>query len=130
MRLTIIIIMLFFIVISENQAQEIKKSENDFDPNDPASEVASAFMPTITRILTLKTRIETHANAIKAGIEILLDRARTGRLADTLPAGLPKDTFSGKDFEYEKTKDGFILRCPGKDLGKNELYQYKFKLSK
>jgi len=109
---------------------QLKKSENAFDPNDPASAAAKAFLPTISRILTLKTRAEAHANAIKAGIEILLDCARTGRLADTLPAGLPKDTFSGKDFEYEKTKDGFILRCRGKDLSKDELYQYEFKLSK
>ena len=63
-------------------------------------------------------------------IEILLDRARAGQLADTLLAGLPKDAFSGKDFKYEKTKEGFILHCRDKDLGKNELYQYDFKLSK
>jgi len=109
---------------------QLKKLENDFDLNDPASVAAKAFVPTIARILTLKTRAEAHINAINAGIEILLDRARTGSLADTLPTGLPKDAFSGKDFEYEKTKEGFILRCPGKDLDKGELYQYEFKLSK
>lgn len=114
----------------EQAHSHLKKMENEFDPNDPASATAGAFMPAITRILTLKTRIEAHANAIKAAIEVLLDRARTGRLADTLPAGLPKDTFSGKDFEYEKTKEGFILRCPGKDLDKDEINQYEFKLSK
>jgi hypothetical protein len=51
-------------------------------------------------------------------------------VADALPAGLPKDAFSGKDFKYEKTKDGFVLRCRGRDLGKDELYQYEVKLSK
>jgi hypothetical protein len=51
-------------------------------------------------------------------------------VADALPAGLPKDAFSGKDFKYEKTKDGFVLRCRGRDLGKDKLYQYEFKLSK
>jgi len=114
----------------EQAHSQLKKMENDFDMDDPASAAAKAFMPTIARILTLKTRAEAHANAIKAGIEILLSRARAGRLADTLPARLPKDAFSGKDFEYEKTKDGFILRCPGKDLDKDEIYQYEFKLSK
>jgi hypothetical protein len=114
----------------EQAHSQLKKLENDFDSNDPASAAAKAFLPTIARILTLKTRSEAHANAIKAGVEILLDRAKRGRLADTLPAGLPKDTFSGKDFEYEKTKDGFILRCPGKDLDKDEINQYEFKLSK
>jgi len=114
----------------EQAHSQLKKSENDFDPNDPASAAAGAFIPSIARIMTLKMRTEAHANAIRAGIEILLDRARTGRLADTLPAGLPKDAFSGKDFEYEKTKDGFILRCRGKDLDKDEINQYEFKLSK
>jgi hypothetical protein len=43
---------------------------------------------------------------------------------------LPKDLFSGKDFEYEKAADGFILRCQGKDLNRNEIYEYKFKVKK
>jgi hypothetical protein len=114
----------------EQAHSQLKKLENDIDMNDPASASVRAFIPTITRVLTLKTRSEAHVNAIKAGIEVLLSRARTGRLADTLPAGLPKDAFSGKDFEYEKTKDGFILRCQGRDLDKDEINQYEFKLSK
>ena len=114
----------------EEAHSQLKKLENDFDPDDPVSAAAKAFVPTVPRIVTLKTRAEAHANAIKAGVEILLSRARTGRLADTLPAGLPKDTFSGKDFEYEKTKDGFILRCQGKDLDKDEINQYEFKVKK
>jgi hypothetical protein len=65
-----------------------------------------------------------------AGIEILLDRAGTGKLPNALPSGLPKDAFSGKDFEYEKTKDGFILRCRGRASDKDEINQYEFKLSK
>ena len=35
-----------------------------------------------------------------------------------------------KDFKYEKTKAGFILHCPDKDLNKDEINQYEFKLSK
>ena len=115
----------------EQAHSQLKKLENDFDPNDPASAAAGAFIPSIARIMTLKTRTGAHANAIKAGVEILLDRAKRGRLADTLPAGLPKDAFSGKDFEYEKTKDGFILRCRGRDMDKkDEIDQYEFKIKK
>lgn len=114
----------------EQAHSRLEQLTDDFDENDPTSKTAGAFMPALTKILTLKTRAEAHANAIKAGIEVLLDRARTGQFADTLPAGLPKDPFSGEDFKYEKTKDGFILSCPGKDLGKNELYQFEFKLNK
>ena len=43
---------------------------------------------------------------------------------------MPKDLFSGKDFKYEKTSDGFILKCPGKDLFKDEAYEYEFKIAK
>ena len=55
-------------------------------------------------------------------------KAKTGKLPDELPAGLPKDLFSDRDFEYIKTADGFILRCQGKDLGKDEIYEYEFKV--
>ena len=57
-------------------------------------------------------------------------KAKTGKLPDTLPAGLPGDLFSSKPFGYEKTPEGFILRCQGKDLGRNEVYEYEFKMKK
>jgi hypothetical protein len=43
---------------------------------------------------------------------------------------LPKDLFSGEDFEYEKKDDGFVLRCRAKDLGKDKIHEYEFKLKK
>ena len=73
---------------------------------------------------------KTLTNAVRAAIEIYIQKAQTGQLPETLPAGLPKDLFSGKDFRYEKTADGFILRCRGKDLEKNETYSYEFKVKK
>jgi len=47
-----------------------------------------------------------------------------------LPEDTPMDLFSGKDFKYEKTKEGFVLRCQGKDLVKNKIYEYEFKVKK
>ena len=108
---------------------QLDELSNKFDSSDSA-EVAQAFMPAINRVFSQKTRIETQANAVRAGIEILLDRARVGKLPDALPVGLPKDAFSGKDFKYEKTKEGFILHCREKETGKEELYQFEFKLGK
>jgi len=101
---------------------------NGFDPNDPASAVAGALAPAINRIYTLKTRSEADANALKAGIDICLRKAESGTLPTRLPAGLPKDPFSGEDFEYERTDEGFVLRCRGKDLDKDIAYKYAFKL--
>jgi len=51
-------------------------------------------------------------------------------MTDEIPADSPKDLFSGKDFEYEKTKDGFVFRCRGKDLFKDEIHEYEFKVPK
>ena len=114
----------------EQAYMQLNELADSFDKDDPASRTAEAFIPALGRILTLKTRAETHTNAVMAGIEILLDRAGTGKLPNALPSGLPKDEFSGKDFEYEKTKDGFILRCRGRASDKDEINQYEFKVKK
>jgi hypothetical protein len=96
----------------------------------PHAILTDVFMPAISKCLCLDIRSRTHFNAVKAAIEIYLIKAKTGKLPDALPAGLPKDLFSGKNFKYEKTKDGFILNCQGKDLSKDEIYKYEFKVKK
>ncbi|MEJ2703063.1 MAG: hypothetical protein P8Z79_11540 [Sedimentisphaerales bacterium] len=111
----------------EQAHSQLKHLRDDLDPNDPVLMTVKAFFPAYDKFLSQKTAIETQANAIEAAIEILLSRAKTGRLPDALPSGLPKEAFSGKDFKYEKTKEGFILRCPGKDL---HVYWYEFKIKK
>lgn len=73
-------------------------------------------------------RMSNSYNAIKVAIELYIIKAKTGRLPDKLPANLPKDLFSSNDFEYTKTDNGFILRCRGKDLRKEEILQYEFKV--
>jgi hypothetical protein len=112
----------------EQAHAQVKQLANGFDPNDPAEAAVSTFMPAMGRIYTLRTRIEAHANAVRAGIDICLMRAKSGRLPDTLPEGLPKDAFSGEDFEYERTDDSFLLRCRVPDLDRNETYEYAFTL--
>ena len=104
----------------------LKRLVSDFDPNDPVMAAVSAFMPAMTRIYTLDTKAKAHANAVKAGLEICLLRAQSGKLPRALPEGLPKDAFSGEDFEYKRTDDGFVLRCRKPDLDKNETYEYAF----
>jgi hypothetical protein len=63
-------------------------------------------------------------------VEIYLIKAKTGRLPDEFPAGSPKDLFSDEDFEYEKKNSGFVLRCRGKDLLKDKIHEYEFKVKK
>ncbi|MHC4426217.1 MAG: hypothetical protein ACYSYV_08985 [Planctomycetota bacterium] len=96
----------------------------------PVAITTAILMPAVARVHTLGIKNLTFFNAITVAIDMYIVKAKTGRLPDTLPAGLPRDLFSGKDFEYEKTKDGFILRCRGKDLDKDEIFKYEFKIPK
>ena len=98
------------------------------DANDPASAIAGSITPALASVLSVKTSVEASANATKAAVDICLQRAQTGRLPEALPADMPKDPFSGQGFQYERTRAGFILRCQGKDLAKDKLYEFEFKL--
>ncbi len=101
----------------------------EFSKN-PDSTLTASLFTTWQRIYNLSTRWNTHSNALKSAIEIYMIKAKIGKLPDSLPAGLPGDLFSGKSFRYEKTADGFILHCQGRDLDKDEIYEYEFKLKK
>jgi hypothetical protein len=94
----------------------------------PEAILTNVLMPAYGKIFSVPTRSETQNNAIRTAIEIYLIKARTGKLPEALPAGPAGDLFSGKPFAYEKTAGGFILRCQGKDLSKDEIYKYEFKV--
>ncbi len=96
---------------------KLETLDDGLDPNDPASVAAGMLLPAISRVYTLKTRSTALDNALKAGIDICLRKAETGKLPAAFPAGLPKDPFSGQDFAYEQTDNGFVLRCQGQELG-------------
>ncbi len=59
------------------------------------------------------------AHAVQAAVPIYRIKATTGRLPASLPAGLPKDPYSGQDFDYRVTDEGFSLTCraPAIDWG-------------
>lgn len=96
----------------------------------PAAILTATMSPSIAKLFTLETRSNTDINAANAALDIYIVKARTGQLPDELPAGLPKDLYSRKDFKYEKTEDGFILRCQGRDLNRDEIREYEFKVKK
>ncbi|MHC4298103.1 MAG: hypothetical protein ACYS7Y_12450, partial [Planctomycetota bacterium] len=108
--------------LDEEQTKEY--SEN------PDATLTASLAPPWARIFSLSIRLKTHSNAIKTAIEIYMIKAKTGRLPNALPADLLGDLFSGRPFQYDKTADGFILRCRGKDLDKDETYKYEFKVKK
>ena len=115
---------------SYEQLEHLREKLSRDSKNNPNAILTNLFVAAIDRILCLDIRNKTHFNAIKTAIEIYLIMDKTGKLPDALPAGLPGDLFSGKPFQYEKTADGFILRCQGKDLSKDEIYKYEFKVKK
>lgn len=72
------------------------------------------------------------ARAVQAAIPIYRVKATTGELPPTLPAGLPKDPYSGQDFEYRVTDEGFSLTCraPAIDWGQeNNPRRFVFKVA-
>ncbi|MBN1505626.1 MAG: hypothetical protein JW955_02200 [Sedimentisphaerales bacterium] len=110
----------------EQAHRELTAPISGLDASDPASAIVRFIVPALASIFSAKTNIEACANATKAGLDICLQRAETGQLPQVLPAGLPKDPFSGQDFQYERTSTGFTLRCRGKDLSKDKTYDFTF----
>ena len=99
----------------------------------PDATLAGFFSPPLGKLYSLWIKDRTYANALHTAIAIYMLKARTGKLPDALPAGLPKDIFSGEDFHYEKTAAGFVLRCHGKNLSDTKTpnpYEYEFKVKK
>jgi hypothetical protein len=110
----------------EQTHAELNALASGVDANDRASVVVGFMTPALDATLSVKTLVEACVNATKAGVEICLQRAQTGKLPEVLPADLPKDPFSGQDFQYERTATGFVLRCRGKDLAKDKIYEFAF----
>ena len=84
--------------------------------DNPAATLTSLLTPAFGRIYSIEIRTKTISNALRTAVEIYMIKAKSGKLPDSLPAGLPGDLFSGTDFKYEKTADGFALRCQGEEF--------------
>jgi len=84
----------------------------------------------IDRLFKSQVRHTAQINSIKAAADVYLVLAKTGQLPEKLPDHLPKDPYSSKDFEYETTKEGFVLRCRVKPIDKNKVTQYEFKVKR
>ena len=105
------------------------KPSEEFKEN-PDATMAAILAPAVHKIYNNDVSRKSFSNALKTALEIYIINAKTRQLPDTLPSDLPKDLFSGKPFQYAKTAEGFILRCQGRDLVKDEIYEYEFKIKK
>ncbi len=115
---------------SYEQLEKLAKKPAIESKKNPDAIMSTFLTPALSRLLCVDLKTRTQFNAVKTALNLYIIRAKSVQLPDELPADLPKDLFSGKDFEYEKTKDGFVLRCRGKDLSKDKIYEYEFKVKK
>lgn len=87
----------------------------------------SAAPPTqIAGVHDLHNRAIAYASAVKIAATVYLEFAETGRLPESLPNHMPKDPFSGEEFGYEVTADGFLLRRHVVDPKQDRLWEYEF----
>jgi hypothetical protein len=113
---------------SYRQLEELtQKSVKDASTN-PGAVFAVIFAPTLPKLLSMEIRYKTSANALNCALGIYAHKAEAGKLPDDIPVDSPKDLFSGRNFEYEKTKNGFVLRCRGRDLFEDKIHEYEFKV--
>jgi hypothetical protein len=112
---------------------ELKKLDDraQSEKEENTNAVLTAFLtPAAAKIYNRSVRANALNNATRTAVDIYILKAKTGKLPDVIPADSPKDPFSGQDFGYEKTKEGFVLRCQAEDLENNEIHQYEFKVKK
>lgn len=68
-------------------------------------------------------------NATRVAIEIYLVKVETGQLPEVLPASLPKDPFSGQDFEYNAADEGFVISFDPENHSDLRVRQYEFPIA-
>lgn len=93
--------------------KELKRLDQEIETDGvrhPHAFYTSVFAEQVIGLHALATQGQSDNNALKIAIHIYKTKAKTGDIPNTLPAGLPKNRFTDKDFDYEKTDDGFTLR--------------------
>jgi len=70
-----------------------------------------------------------YLNCALAAIQLRLIAAQTGQLPEALLKGLPQDPFTRRDFDYELTDEGFVLRFDPERLSGTRVREFEFKIS-
>jgi hypothetical protein len=114
----------------QQKHMQLKQLEDEFGDDDPIFIILFGYVPTnnVAQHNDIYVRNFANYNALRAAIEIYLINAETGQLPESLPDYLPEDPFSGRDFEYEITNQGFILRCREKEIDADMLWEFEFKV--
>lgn len=105
------------------------KPQMDYKAGKKEAFATKILAPGITRAYSIDIRRRTQANALFTAIELYQIYTKNGSLPKELPADAPVDLFSGQPFAYEVTADGFVLRCHAKEQGKDQPWEYTFKIA-
>ncbi len=110
----------------KNLRQELEEKHG----SDPAAkQIIDACADQVLSSYNSEALFSASSNALKAAVEVYLEIAKTRRVPFVPPEGVAKDPYSGKDFEYETTKDGFLFRCSAPDLANGTILRpFEFKV--
>lgn len=112
-----------------NKVKELSdKPVRDAEKGLTKAVLVATFAPALTKVYNNAIKALSYSRATKAAIEIYLIKTKTGKLPAKLPEVSVKDPFSGKDFAYKLTEEGFVISCQGKDLLEGKIHEYEFKV--
>ncbi len=106
-----------------------QRTKKDLIEN-PNATIASLIDTPFSVVYSKVTVNNSFTNALLNAIDIYILKAKTGQLPDQLPKGLPKDLLIDGDFKYQKTEDGFLISTQGKELPKEQIHEYMYKVKK
>ncbi len=106
--------------------QDLAKRAEQDAAKDPAVSLFRAAVPAMAKMYNTQVRHQADLRALQAAVDVYLTKSVTGRLPASLPAGSPRDPYTGGQFQYESKRNAFVLRCGAKDLDKDEVREYRF----
>lgn len=107
----------------ETLKDELKRTHGD-DP--VAGQVIMACADQVGTERSMKRRAVFHL--FRTAIEVYLVAAQTGHVPQRLSEDWPRDPLSGDEFDYEVTREGFILRSPSSQAAGDDWYVYTFRV--
>jgi len=111
---------------------ELKKLEEELKNHfvdDPYVLIWPFFPSNVAEQHDIYVRGIANFNATRVAIEIYLVKVETGQLPEVLPPNLPKDPFSGQDFEYNAADEGFVISFDPENHSDLRVRQYEFPIA-
>lgn len=108
------------------ELQNLEEELENHPIDDPVRILSLLILSNVVEQHNIYVRGMAVFNATKVAIEIYIIKAETGQLPETLPANSPKDPFSGQDFGYNITDEGFSISFDPENLSDLRVRQFEF----